>query len=164
MAKWDGKALIIRFGRKTFRCQREAWQPDQYRHYHLDGISLERYIRDWRMNAMAKNWKDIRRTHSPEVEAEIARRVREAAGVMTLYQLREARSLTQVNLAKVLNINQGAVSKMEKRTDMYVSTLRNFIQAMGGQLQVKAIFPEGEIQIDQFENVAESQDVPLATV
>jgi transcriptional regulator with XRE-family HTH domain len=116
------------------------------------------------MIAMAKNWKDIRKTHSPEIEAEIARRVREAAGVMTLYQLREARSLTQVNLAKVLNINQGAVSKMEKRTDMYVSTLRNFIQAMGGQLQVKAIFPEGEIQIDQFENVADLQDVPLATV
>jgi transcriptional regulator with XRE-family HTH domain len=82
---------------------------------------------------------------------------------MTLYQLREARSLTQVNLAKVLNINQGAVSKMEKRTDMYVSTLRNFIQAMGGQLQVKAIFPEGEIQIEQFENVAGSQNLPLAS-
>ena len=45
---------------------------------------------------------------------------------------------------------------------MYVSTLRNFIQAMGGQLQVKAIFPEGEIQIDQFENVAEPQARPLA--
>jgi transcriptional regulator with XRE-family HTH domain len=113
---------------------------------------------------MAHKWRDIRGTFSPEQEAEIARRVREAAGVMTLYQLREARSLTQVNLAKVLNINQGAVSKMEKRTDMYVSTLRNFIQAMGGQLQVKAIFPEGEIQIDQFEKVADSQDVPLATV
>jgi transcriptional regulator with XRE-family HTH domain len=113
---------------------------------------------------MAHKWRDIRGTFSPEQEAEIARRVREAAGVMTLYQLREARSLTQVNLAKVLNINQGAVSKMEKRTDMYVSTLRNFIQAMGGQLQVKAIFPEGEIQIDQFEKVADPQDVPLATV
>jgi transcriptional regulator with XRE-family HTH domain len=112
---------------------------------------------------MATKWRDIRKTHSPEVEAEIARRVREAAGVMTLYQLREARSLTQVNLAKVLNINQGAVSKMEKRTDMYVSTLRNFIQAMGGQLQVKAIFPEGEIQIEQFENVAGSQNLPLAS-
>jgi transcriptional regulator with XRE-family HTH domain len=113
---------------------------------------------------MAHKWRDIRGTFSPEQEAEIARRVREAAGVMTLYQLREARNLTQVNLAKVLNINQGAVSKMEKRTDMYVSTLRNFIQAMGGQLQVKAIFPEGEIQIDQFENVADPQNVPLATV
>ena len=112
---------------------------------------------------MAHKWRDVRGTFSPEQEAEIARRVREAAGVMTLYQLREARSLTQVNLAKVLNINQGAVSKMEKRTDMYVSTLRNFIQAMGGQLQVKAIFPEGEIQIEQFENVAGSQNLPLAS-
>jgi DNA-binding XRE family transcriptional regulator len=112
---------------------------------------------------MAHKWRDIRGTFLPEQEAEIARRVREAAGVMTLYQLREARSLTQVSLAKVLNINQGAVSKMEKRTDMYLSTLRNFIQAMGGQLQVKAIFPEGEIQIEQFGNVAGSQNVPLAS-
>jgi transcriptional regulator with XRE-family HTH domain len=113
---------------------------------------------------MAHKWRDIRGTFSPEQEAEIARRVKEAAGVMTLYQLREARNLTQVNLAKVLNINQGAVSKMEKRTDMYVSTLRNFIQAMGGQLQVKAIFPEGEVEIEQFENVADPQNAPVATV
>jgi transcriptional regulator with XRE-family HTH domain len=113
---------------------------------------------------MATKWRDIRGTFSPEVEERIRRSVEEAAGVMTLYQLREARNLTQVSLAKVLNINQGAVSKMEKRTDMYVSTLRNFIKAMGGQLQVKAIFPEGEIQIEQFENVADSQDAPLATL
>ena len=104
---------------------------------------------------MATKWRDIRKTLSPEAEERTRQSVREAAGVMTLYQLREARSLTQVNLAKVLNINQGAVSKMEKRTDMYVSTLRNFIQAMGGRLQVKAIFPEGEVEIDQFENLAE---------
>ncbi|MGA2167925.1 MAG: XRE family transcriptional regulator [Terracidiphilus sp.] len=113
---------------------------------------------------MATKWRDIRKTHSPEVEAEIARRVKEAAGVMTLYQLREARNLTQVSLAKVLNVNQGAVSRMEKRTDMYVSTLRNFIQAMGGQLQVKAIFPEGEVQIEQFESLAEpQQESPVTT-
>ena len=104
---------------------------------------------------MAHKWREIRGTFSPEQEVEIARRVKQAAGVMTLYQLREARSLTQVNLAKVLNVNQGAVSRMEKRTDMYVSTLRNFIQAMGGQLQVKAIFPEGEVEIDQFESLSE---------
>jgi transcriptional regulator with XRE-family HTH domain len=103
---------------------------------------------------MAHKWSDVRGTFSPEVEAEIARRVREAAGVMTLYQLREARNLTQVNLAKVLNVNQGAVSRMEKRTDMYVSTLRSYIQAMGGQLQVKAVFPEGEVEIEQFETLA----------
>src|ERR1035441_3034366 len=112
---------------------------------------------------MFHKWKDIRGTFSPEVEAEIARRVREAAGVMTLYQLREAKQLTQVNLAKVLEVNQGAVSRMEKRTDMYVSTLRSYIQAMGGQLQIKAIFPEGEVQIEQFESVAETQEDSLLT-
>jgi hypothetical protein len=62
--------------------------------------------------------------------------------------------LTQANLASILGVNQGSVSKMEKRADMYVSTLRSFIQAMGGQLQIKAVFPEGEVQIEQFENVA----------
>jgi transcriptional regulator with XRE-family HTH domain len=74
---------------------------------------------------------------------------------MSLYRVREARSLTQVNLAKILNVNQGAVSRMERRADMYVSTLRSFIQAMGGQLQIKAIFPDAEIEIDQFEKLAE---------
>ena len=107
---------------------------------------------------MTQKWREIRGTFSPEQEAEIAQRVKEAAGVMTLHQLREARSLTQVNLAKVLNVNQGAVSRMEKRTDMYVSTLRNFIQAMGGQLQVKAIFPEGEVEIEQFEKLTEPRE------
>jgi DNA-binding XRE family transcriptional regulator len=112
---------------------------------------------------MAHKWKDVRKPLSSEAEERIQRSVTEAAAVMTLHQLREARSLTQVNLAKVLQINQGAVSKMEKRADMYVSTLRNFIQAMGGQLQVRAIFPEGEVEIDQFENVAETQGAPVAT-
>lgn len=106
---------------------------------------------------MATKWRDIRRKHSPEEEETIRRSVEDAAQVMTLYQLREARSLTQVKLAQVLDINQGAVSRMEKRTDMYVSTLRSYIQAMGGQLQVKAIFPEGEVEIDQFGRVPEPQ-------
>ena len=112
---------------------------------------------------MATKWRDIRKTHSPEVEAMIKQQVKDAAGVMTLYQLREARSLTQVNLAKVLEVNQGAVSRMEKRTDMYVSTLRSYIQAMGGQLQVKAIFPEGEVEIEQFGSMAEPREETQAT-
>jgi transcriptional regulator len=65
----------------------------------------------------------------------------------------EARQLTQVNLAEALKINQGAVSMMEKRTDMNVSTLRSYIEAMGGELRISAEFPEGSIQIEQFSNV-----------
>lgn len=102
---------------------------------------------------MAHNWRDIRRTLSPEQEEETRKYVKSVVEAVTLNQLRQARSLTQANLASILGINQGSVSKMEKRADMYVSTLRSFIQAMGGQLQIKAVFPEGEVQIDQFENV-----------
>lgn len=113
---------------------------------------------------MAHNWKDIRRTLSPEQEEETRRYVKSVVESVTLNQLREARSLTQTNLASILGINQGSVSKMEKRTDMYVSTLRSFIQAMGGQLQIKAVFPEGEVQIEQFESVAEPSASPKQDV
>lgn len=103
---------------------------------------------------MTKKWSEIRRKHAPGVEERIRGRVKAAAEVMTLYQLRQARKLTQVNLAKALKINQGAVSTMEKRTDMYVSTLRNYIEAMGGNLKITAEFPEGIVEIDQFETAA----------
>jgi DNA-binding transcriptional regulator YiaG len=102
---------------------------------------------------MTHKWKAIRGVFSTERKARIRQRVKEAATVMTLHQLREARSLTQVNLAKVLNVNQGAVSKMEKRTDMYVSTLRSYIKAMGGDLEIRAVFPEGEVKIEQFQGI-----------
>lgn len=103
---------------------------------------------------MTKKWGDIRTKHAPAVEERIRGRVKAAAEVMTLYQLRQARELTQVNLAKALSINQGAVSAMEKRTDMYISTLRNYIEAMGGNLRITAEFPEGTVEIDQFETTA----------
>ena len=101
---------------------------------------------------MTKKWSEMRRKHAPEVEERIRRRVEAAAEVMTLHQLRRARELTQVELAKALKINQGAVSTMEKRTDMYVSTLRNYVEAMGGSLRITAEFPEGIVEIDQFES------------
>ncbi len=101
---------------------------------------------------MARKWSDIRRKHSPEVEERIRSKV--AAKGMMLNQLRQARQLTQVNLSEALHINQGAVSMMEKRTDMYVSTLRNYIEAMGGELKITAEFPDGAIQIEQFEAAA----------
>jgi DNA-binding XRE family transcriptional regulator len=105
-------------------------------------------------NIVAHNWRDIRRKLSPEQEEKTRQYVKSVVEAASLNQLREARSLTQANLAGILGVNQGSVSKMEKRTDMYVSTLRSFIQAMGGQLQIKAVFPEGDIEIVQFKDVA----------
>lgn len=105
---------------------------------------------------MAHKWRDIRRKLKPEQEKKTRHYVRSVVELVTLNQLREARSLTQANLASILGVNQGSVSKIEKRTDMYVSTLRSFIQAMGGRLQIKAVFPEGEVEIEQFKDVAAS--------
>ena len=49
---------------------------------------------------------------------------------------------------------------MERRTDMYISTLQDFVRAMGGQLVITALFPEGEVQIDQFENLRREEKRP----
>jgi transcriptional regulator with XRE-family HTH domain len=111
---------------------------------------------------MAHKWKDIRRKLSPEQEEETRRYVQAVVESVTLNQLREARKLTQASLASLLGVNQGSVSKMEKRTDMYISTLRSFIQAMGGELQIRAVFPEGEVAIEQFKDAGGSEETAAA--
>lgn len=69
----------------------------------------------------------------------------------TLRQLREARERSQQEVAKKLQIQQAAVSKLERRTDMYLSTLRSYIEAMGGELEIIARFPNQAVRITQFE-------------
>jgi transcriptional regulator with XRE-family HTH domain len=68
----------------------------------------------------------------------------------TLRQLREARERSQEDMAKKLHINQAAVSKLERRTDMYLSSLRGYIEAMGGELEIIARFPNQSVRISQF--------------
>lgn len=70
---------------------------------------------------------------------------------LTLPRLRELRGLSQTQIAQRLQINQGAVSRLERRDDMLVGTLRNLISAMGGRLKLIAEFPDRcvDIQIDQ---------------
>ena len=56
-------------------------------------------------------------------------------------------------MARTLHTNQSNVSRIEKRTDMYISTLRSVIKAMGGDLEVIARFPDGVVRINQFEDI-----------
>ena len=107
---------------------------------------------------MAHRWEDLQHKVSPERRAEIAKRAQEEVRRLSLHQLREARSLTQTNLAEKLQVNQGAVSKIEKRADMYVSTLRGYVEAMGGRLEIRAVFPDGEVVIRQFGELQDEQD------
>jgi len=99
---------------------------------------------------MAKKYSELRAKMSPASRARVDARVRAAIAEMPLEELRQAREMTQTQLAEVLQVSQGAVSKVERRTDMYISTLRSYVEAMGGNLQITASFPEGEVRINQF--------------
>lgn len=75
---------------------------------------------------------------------------------MTLRELRKARARSQEVMGQTLNVNQTAVSKIERRADMYVSTLRSFIEAMGGELEIIARFPDHPpVKITQFQELAD---------
>lgn len=88
-----------------------------------------------------------------EARERAARKTEEMLGEMPLHELRQARRLSQETLAQVLGTNQAGVSKMERRADMYVSTLRRYLRAMGGDLEITARFPEGSVRINQFEEL-----------
>jgi transcriptional regulator with XRE-family HTH domain len=103
---------------------------------------------------MAKPFKNLKQKMSPEALARAEQRAQRMLAEMPLNELRAARQLTQESLAKLLGINQAAVSKMERRADMYISTLRDFIAAMGGELEITARFPDGAVKIQQFEDEA----------
>jgi transcriptional regulator with XRE-family HTH domain len=112
---------------------------------------------------MAKNFKELYARMDPERRARVDARVQEALKAMPLDKLREARERTQTQLAEILHVSHGAVSKVERRTDMYISTLRSYIQAIGGELQIRAVFPQGEVIIQQFEDLAGLQEGSCGT-
>ena len=87
----------------------------------------------------------IRKELSPARRKKVkARAAQLIAEEMTLQELRRARKLTQVRLAKELGIGQDGVSKLEKRADLMISTLRKTVEAMGGSLSLVAEFPDRE--------------------
>jgi hypothetical protein len=96
---------------------------------------------------MAHEFEKLFRKMSPEAQKRVQERANAEYQALALAELREAQDLTQVQLAKKLKIDQGAVSKIERRADMYLSTLRNVIHAMGGKLELTAHFPSGEAHV-----------------
>lgn len=99
---------------------------------------------------MAKKFADLVAKRAPQSQERVEALYQKLRAEMPLHELRQARELSQQTLAQTLQINQAAVSKMERRTDIYVSTLRNYIRAMGGDLKIIATFPDGDVQIENF--------------
>ena len=99
---------------------------------------------------MAKSFSVLRNTMSVSAKNESEKMYKAALAAMPLNELRHARGISQKMLAEVLNVQQPAIAKMEKRTDMYISTLRSHIEAMGVSLEIIAQFPEGTVKISNF--------------
>ena len=102
---------------------------------------------------MARKFKELLDRMPPERRARIKARANGLRAEMALYELREARRLTQEQLAQRLHVRQPAIAKIERRADMYLSTLRGVIQAMGGKMEILAVFPDGKVTIKQLRDM-----------
>ena len=105
---------------------------------------------DVKERLMAKKFTELRAGMSQAAREKADGMARQMLAEMPLNELRQARGLSQKMLAEVLHVQQPSIAKLEKRTDMYLSTLRSHIEAMGGQLDVIARFPEGSVKIKNF--------------
>lgn len=102
---------------------------------------------------MAKKFDELRKKMSPRARARAEKLTKQMLAEMPLQELRQALALSQEELARILRVEQATISKMERRTDMYISTLRRFIEAMGGELEITAKFQQGSVKITQFEDL-----------
>jgi DNA-binding XRE family transcriptional regulator len=102
---------------------------------------------------MANKFSELRAQMSPESQARAEAKAQAWLAEMPLNELRQARGLSQKMLAEILHVQQPSIAKIEKRTDMYLSTLRSHIEAMGGELDVVARFPDGAVRITNFSNL-----------
>lgn len=99
------------------------------------------------------SFERLRERMTPQQRANAEQKAIALRADMTLGELRQARLLTQQSLGETLRVGQTAIAKMEKRTDMYVGNLRRFIEAMGGELDIVARFPEGSVKIGNFTEI-----------
>jgi len=99
---------------------------------------------------MARNFKELEAKMPPERLARAKVRAREAMAEMLLTESRKEVGLTQEDLAKALGIKQPSLSKLESQGDMQISTLHRLVAALGGELELIAHLPGGDVRIRQF--------------
>jgi transcriptional regulator with XRE-family HTH domain len=97
---------------------------------------------------MATNWKNIHHKFSKERHAEIKQEAKAELKRIGFDKLRVARKQTQVALAERLDVPQNAVSRLERRSDLLLSTLRGYVEGLGGKLELRAIFPDGDFLLE----------------
>jgi transcriptional regulator with XRE-family HTH domain len=105
---------------------------------------------------MARKFNELRAKMSPTAQIKSEAIAQEILAQLPLQELRRAREYSQQTLADAMGVPQSAISKIERRTDSYVSTLRRYLRAMGGELEIVAAFPDGtRVEINQFQDIGE---------
>jgi transcriptional regulator with XRE-family HTH domain len=100
---------------------------------------------------MARKFSELRDKMTPEAQARAAARAEGILLEMQLRELRQSKGVTQVALAEAMWVEQTAISKLERRSDLYLSTVYEYVRALGGELKLVASFPEGDIPVQSFE-------------
>ncbi|MBX3383370.1 MAG: helix-turn-helix transcriptional regulator [Phycisphaeraceae bacterium] len=104
---------------------------------------------------MANKWNNLKRKMSPQAQTRVDSRVKATLQAMPLAEIRKAIGMTQADLAGKLDVAQGSVSKFENAADMYLTTLRKYVEALGGELHLTAKFADGrELEIQHLADMA----------
>jgi hypothetical protein len=100
--------------------------------------------------AGTRSWKSVRadRLDAPAI-ARVTRRARAQVEQLTLQELRRVLAMTQVDVARTAEMTQSELSRLESRGDHRISTLRRYIEALGGQLEVAAIFGGRRVKLTE---------------
>ena len=83
----------------------------------------------------------------PESRAWIALEKQAIEDALTLAELRTRQNVTQQTMAQTLGVTQANISRIEHEEDLYLSTLRGYVAALGGELEVNAVFPDGKVTL-----------------
>jgi len=102
---------------------------------------------------MTKKFSDLRLNMRPESQQRSEVIKGQFLSELPSHHLKQACLLSKQTLAQVLNVKQPSITKLEKRADMYISTLRSHIEMMGGKLEIVARFPFGEVRVSNFSNL-----------
>jgi transcriptional regulator with XRE-family HTH domain len=104
---------------------------------------------------MAKSFNELRRKMTPERRQRNAAEANRMLLEMTLQELRQGiTNFSQEDIAEMLQVTQGYVSKLERQDDMLLSKLYAYVEALGGQVEIRAKFPNQEVQNKQFREIA----------
>ena len=100
---------------------------------------------------MARKFRELMADWPADRVAAVEARTQEMLREMPLVEVRRQLNVTQEALATALGTSQASVSKLERRSDIYLSTLRRYVEALGGKLEITARFPDGEIRLDEWQ-------------